>query len=61
MENEKKIVLNPWDLGLKTLDDGRQVIQLKGSLAFNESFIADCMERGVQAMEIKIEDETVDE
>lgn len=43
-----KIELNSRDLQIKTLDDGRKVIQIKGSTAFDEDFQNECIEAGVK-------------
>jgi len=50
-----KIELNTRDLQVKTLDDGREVVQLKGSGAFDPTFIVECKELGVLS-EIKKEE-----
>lgn len=41
------ISLRPSDLGIKTLDDGREVVQLRGAVAFDENFINEMKEAGV--------------
>lgn len=41
------INLRPSDLCIKTLDDGREVIQLRGAVAFNEQFIEEMKQEGV--------------
>jgi hypothetical protein len=54
-----KIELNSRDLQFKTLDDDRRVVQLKGSVAFDEDFQAECEEAGVK--EYKKQDKEEDE
>lgn len=54
------IELRPSDLCIKTLDDGREVVQLKGGIAFDESFIDEMKESGVKPAVIK-EDEHEEE
>lgn len=48
-----KIELNSRDLHIKTLEDGRKVAQLKGVVAFDEDFIAECEANGVKPEAIK--------
>ena len=43
-----KIELNSRDLQIKTLDDNKEVIQIKGMTAFDDDFIAECKEKGVK-------------
>lgn len=47
------ISLRPSDLCIKTLDDGREVVQLKGGVAFDESFIEEMKDNGVKPAHIE--------
>lgn len=42
------IELRPSDLSIKTLDDGREIVQLKPSIAFDESFVSEMRQCGVK-------------
>lgn len=55
-----KIELNARDLQFKTLDDNRRVVQLKGGVAFDEDFQAECKEAGVKEF-VKQDDEDTEE
>lgn len=47
----QKIELNSYDLSIKTLPDGAQVVQIHPRIAFDEKFISDCKEMGVKEYE----------
>jgi len=55
---ENQIILNPRDFYLKTLNDGTQVINLRGGTAFDKAFIQECIEKGVKEEIKKQDDET---
>ncbi len=51
MENENnnnRILLKPWDLQIKTLDNGDKVVQVTPGLAFNAQFIEEMENLGVK-------------
>jgi ABC-type Fe3+-citrate transport system substrate-binding protein len=56
-----KIELNSRDMHIRTLDDGRKLVQLKGAVAFDESFIDECVDLGVKPEHIKDENKTPDD
>lgn len=43
-----KIDFNVYDLHIKTLDDGREIVQLRPHVSFNEQMVKSCKEMGVQ-------------
>jgi len=47
--------LRPYDFIIKKLDSGKEVVQLKSAVAFDESFLAECREKGVRDEMIKVE------
>lgn len=57
MTNEKEIILKTRELQTKTLDDGREIVELKPNVAFDEDFVEECKEKGVKPKAIKFEDE----
>jgi hypothetical protein len=57
-----KIELRASDLEVKTLDDGREVVNIKPFLAFDEAFIQECVSSGVKPYTIREnEEEELDE
>lgn len=57
-----KIEFNSYDLQIKTLEDGTEVVQINPRLAFNEEFISAMKENGVSKwIERREEKEEVDE
>lgn len=43
-----KIELNAYDLIIKEMDSGDEVVQIRGNLAFNTSFIDEMKQAGVE-------------
>ena len=50
------ITLRSSDLFIKTLDDNREVIQLRGGLAFDPEFISEMRQAGVREMTIDLKE-----
>lgn len=46
--NMVKLEFNTWDFYIRTLDSGQEVLQLKGTIAFDESMIKYAKEIGVR-------------
>lgn len=59
MDNEL-LELRPWDLQIKTLDDGRELVELVPRLAWSEKFKKRCIELGVEHAPIRQNKEEVD-
>ena len=55
--NVKNIILKPRDFYLKKLDNGSEVINLRGATAFDEDFINECKLKGVRLQPIKEDEE----
>lgn len=49
---ENQIIINSRDLYIKELEDGREVVNLRGNTAFDSSFIKECKEKGVRLLTI---------
>jgi hypothetical protein len=48
MPDASKIELNVYDLCIKTLDDGTDICQIVGRLAFEPNFVEAMRQKGVQ-------------
>lgn len=64
MENDKDnvIILKPREMMIKTVNTDRgeeEVVQIKGSIAFDDSFIAECRSKGVKDI-VEIDKETTE-
>ena len=55
--SDNDIILRPYDLCIKTIENGTKLVQLKSSVAFDTSFLKDCESKGVsEYIEYKKED-----